>query len=235
MNKHFGTMVFLSPLLALLGSSASAQTWDLAADYNPPANPNGPWSYGQINGGVFSTLPWTPLSGYPNLNGIYGTSGAFVYQNIAAYPAYGINPGQISLESDYGNTAVQWTAPATGEYEITAAIGGTTVSENGGFGNNFAQFAGLNINGVSQPDNSFADNVMSWDITDLSLTDGETVDAFVLNPGYAFGGNTETELTINEVPTTTPEPSALLGGAAILVILASGTRARKCRSSHKTA
>lgn len=135
--------------------------------------------------------------------------GAFLYQNSAPFQAYGINPGQVSLESDLGSAAVQWTAPATGEYDIAVAIGGTLASADGGFGNNFAQFAGLNINGASQAAASFSGNVKNWDMTDVLLNAGATVDAYVLNPGYADGGNTQTEFTVTQV-NSAPDSTATL-------------------------
>jgi hypothetical protein len=73
MTTMMKTLACLSPLLGLLGSTSYAATWDLAADWNPPGNPNGAWSYGQISGGVFSPLPWTPTGGfYNNQIGLYG-------------------------------------------------------------------------------------------------------------------------------------------------------------------
>jgi hypothetical protein len=199
-----------------LALAAQATTWDLTSQYQAAAanGVNGAWSYGEIsggNGGTFSSLGWTPVVS-PLAAGIYGTgNGAFVYQNTASFAAYGIAPGQVTLESDLGNAAVQWTAPSTGVYDIVAAIGGTTATEWNGYGNNFAQFAGLNINGVSQG-SSLVNNVKNWDITDVSLAAGQTIDVYVLNPGYANGGNTQTELAITSVPDGGMTIS-LLGGA----------------------
>jgi hypothetical protein len=204
-NSRFCITVFL----CLLGLSAYANVWDLAADWNPPANPNGPWSYGQISGagGTFTPLPWTSFV-TDHTAGYYGEAGKAegnVSQNTASWANYGINPGQIYLESDYGSAAVQWTAPATGHYEIVVAMGGTTSPETGPqgqdadqYGNYFAQYAGLDVNGVIQT-GSFANNVMSWSL-DLTLTGGSTIDAYVINPGYANGGSTQTEFTVTSIP-----------------------------------
>ena len=151
--------------------------------------------------GRFQPLADTATGTYGDGNGY---DGAFVYQNATGSAGYGIANGQVSLESDWGNAAAQWTAPSTGVYDIAAAIGGTTATEvnaitGTGYGNNFAQYAGLNISGVSQT-GSFVNNVYSWAFTDVSLLAGQTIDAYVINPGYANGGNTATELTITEVP-----------------------------------
>ena len=207
-------------IAAVLGAILSQQyanaSWDLTADWNPPANPNVAWSYGEISGagGSFTALAWVP-GNYPNAVGLYGSlSGAFVYQNSAATPYYGIAPGQISIESDFGSAAVQWTAPATGNYNIAVTMGGTTAWENGpGYGNNFAQYAGLDINGNIQTPSSFVNNVMSWDINGVALTAGAAVDAYVINPGYANCGNTETTFRVTAVP----EPTTLVAGALLLL------------------
>jgi hypothetical protein len=217
MKTKLKTIVCLSLFLALPGLSAFTQTWDMTADWNPPANPNGAWSYGEINGGVFTPLAWTQVSGQPNVTGVYGSGiygVPFVYQNTAAEEYYGINPGQISIEADWGDAAVQWTAPTSGDYSLAVYIGGPTGGGlplgPGGYANTYAQWAGLNINGVSQTDTAFVNNaseiMKSWLITNLSLSAGDTVEAYVLNPGYADGGNTQAKFTITKVPTTVAPP-----------------------------
>ena len=211
------TLACISTLIGLLGSSAYASgTWNLTTDWQNDTNPNGAWSYGQINGTVFSQLAWN------NLTGTYGDGagfdGAFVYQNGLSVPAFGIGPGQISLESDWGSAAAQWTAPANGVYDITVAIGGTTATEGGGYGNNFAYNAGLNING-SSPAGSFLDNVMSWDVNDVYLQAGQSVTAYVINPGYADGGNNQTEFTVTAVP----EPTTIISGMLMLLPFGAST------------
>ena len=223
MKTKLKTIVCLSLFLALTDWSARAQTWDLTADWNPPANPNGAWSYGEFNGGVFTPLAWTsdPGNPIPNCSGLYGNwpiDGPFVYQNTNASEYYGIEPGQISLQASYGNVGVQWTAPAAGDYDLALYIGGPTAGGlpagipfgPGGYANTYAQWAGLNIKGVSQADTAFVNNaseiMKSWLITNVSLTAGDTIDAYVLYPGYAFGGDTQTKFTITKVPTTVAPP-----------------------------
>jgi len=233
-------VVCISMLIGLLGSSAYATgSWSLVGDWNANlshANPNGAWSYGQVVGGVFSTQPWSSVvadntPGYFGVPGNYA-AGAFVYQNTASWANYGVNPGQISLESDWGSAAVRWTAPSTGDYDIAVAIGGTTAIEAGpqgvdyGFGNNFAYNAGLNINGNTTA-GSFSGNVMSWDIDDVLLHAGQSVTAYVINPGYADGGNTQTTFTVTSVP----EPTTMIAGALLLLPFGASTLRilrRKC-------
>lgn len=117
------------------------------------------------------------------------------------------------------SASVQWTAPYSGSYDIVLAIGGTQQYEDGapgqgGTGNAFAQYAGLNINGATAPAGSFIDNVKNWDIADVSLLAGQSVTAYVLNPGYAGSGNTQTEFTVTQVPDAT-STFALMGGALL--------------------
>ena len=231
------TLACISTLIGLLGSSAYATgSWSLAGDYvgGAPNGNNGVWSYGQVIGGVFSTLPWTPVSS-DNTPGVYGviqpdgSVGAFVYQinpsgpaNPLGLPDYGVNAGQVSLESDWGSAAARWTAPSTGDYDIAVAIGGTQayqagLSGQGGTGNAFAQYAGLNING-NTPAGSFVNNVKSWNI-DVSLLAGQSVTAYVLNPGYAGSGNTATDFTVTAVP----EPATLISGLLMLLPFGAST------------
>jgi len=196
-----------------LSLSDYVQTWDLTADWNPPANPNGAWSYGEISGGVFTPLAWVGGNTSGSTDYAYGSaSGGFVYQNTNAVTFDDIDPGQISLESDWGSAAVRWTAPTAGAYNLTVSIGGSTQPGAGGYGNNFASDAALNINGVSQSASAFLNNVMSWNLTGVVLNAGTTVDAFVTNPGYANGGNTEVTFTVNltGAPVIVTQPASQL-------------------------
>jgi len=230
MKIRMKTLVSISTLIGLLGSSAYATgAWSLAGDWNPPANPNGVWSYGQVVGGVFSTLPWTPVSS-DNTPGVYGviqpngSVGAFVYQINPSGPAnYGVNPGQVSLESDWGTAAVQWKAPSSGIYDIAVAIGGTTDWEagspgQGGTGNVHARTAGLNIGGVTQSGSySPTANVISWDLNGELLSAGETVIAYV--PQAYGSGNNQTEFTVTAVP----EPTTIISGVLMLLPFGAST------------
>ena len=196
-----------------LALGAHGQTWDLEGNWAPPANPNGAWQYGQVVGGTFSQLAWTGASyGVPGV-------GAFIYQNNNAVLMYGVQPGDVTLESDWGNAAAQWTAPTSGQYSFTINIGGSLQNVNGGYGNNFAQDSLVSVNGALVGANSSLDNgsvnEMSWSFT-RTLTAGSTVDAYVVNPGYANGGNNDTHFTVQSVPE--PAPFAALGLGALFVL-----------------
>ncbi len=177
-------------------SATAASSWDLAADYAEASNPNGAWTYGQVPSGSFSALAWNAgTSSY----GVSAAGQTFIYRRTAAGTDYGIQSGKVSLEADWGNPAVRWTAPTAGDYAFTIAVGGSTASGPGGFGNNFASRAGVNVNGLAQAESSFASNVKAWIFT-VTLAAGATVDTFVLNPGFAAGGNTQTDISVSAVP-----------------------------------
>jgi PEP-CTERM motif len=202
-------MKFQSLSLPLLLSFATASapalaatSWDLAADYVNATNPNGAWTYGKIPAGSFSALAWNAGT---NSYGVAAAGETFIYKNNTGVTDFGIAPGKVSLEADWGDPAVRWTAPSAGQYVFTIAVGGSTVSGPNGFGNNFASSAGVRVNGVNQVANSFASNVQSWGFT-VTLAAGGTVDTFVLNPGFALGGNTQTEIAVSAVP----EPASAL-------------------------
>ena len=152
----------------------------------------------------------------------------FIYQNQAAVLDFGIAPGKVSLESDWGNAAVRWTAPSTGTYAFTVAVGGTLASGPGGFGNNFAQYAGVKVNGADAAADSFAGNLKQWAFT-VSLLAGATVDTFVRNPGFAAGGNTQTEISISVVPE--PADGLLLALGFGVVLLCAKPSARQAATT----
>jgi hypothetical protein len=227
-TNSYGSVTSSVATLTVTNSPTILMQWDLAGDWNPPANPNGAWTYGQIVNGSFSSLPYTS-GAYCNGSG----SGGCVCQNQQTYPTYGIDPGEISLEADWGNPAVEWTAPTSGNYAISVLIGGTAAYEGSGWGNNFAQYSGLSIDGVSQTETGWTNNVMSWQLSDEYLNAGDVVMACVMNPGYAFAGNTQTKFTISLVsmsplvpPTIVTNPvniSDAAGSVVSFTAVASGT------------
>jgi hypothetical protein len=193
---NFKSLTGLLVAATLTASATAATSWDLATDYIDATNPNGAWTYGKIPGGTFSALAWNAgTSSY----GIAAAGETFIYKRNAAVTDYGIAPGKVSLEADWGDAAVRWTAPTSGDYAFTVAVGGTTASGPGGFGNNFASRAGVRVNGLDQVETGFASNIKAWSFT-VTLAAGGTVDTFVLNPGFAAGGNTQTEISVSAIP-----------------------------------
>lgn len=208
----FKPLAFALASFTLMASASAATTWNLAGDYAENINPNGVWTYGAENSG-FSALAWNAAT---SSYGIAAQGKTFIYKNTSGVADYGIAPGQVSLEADWGTPVVRWTAPDAGNYSFAVAVGGTTANGPGGYGNNFATYGGVQINGTAQAATSFAGNVKLWSFTAL-LVSGDTVDTFVTNPGYAAGGNTQTAISISVVPEPT---SALmlalgLGGLAL--------------------
>lgn len=200
-----------------LVTGAFAQSWSLAADYLPNANPNGQWQYGELVSGTFSPLSWNAGT---NSYGVAAVGNAFVYKNTSGSFAYGIQPDEISLESDWGTAAVRWTAPSAGTYDFVVSTGGLLANGGGGYGNRFALLGGVRVNGVNQGPTSTTDNtiikVSTW-VFSQTLNAGDTVDAYVKNPGFADGGNTQTKFTVNQV---VPEPASMaalgLGAVGLL-------------------
>lgn len=195
--------------------SAGATAWNLAGDYLADMNPNGPWSYGQVSSsGAFSLLSWNADT---DSYGVAAPGEVFVYQNTTGVSDFGIGAGKVSLQSDWGNAAVRWIAPSSGTYAFTIDVGGSTSSGPNGFGNMFAQYAVLTIDGAERASDLFADNVKQWNFTAF-LDAGSIVVASVMNPGFAAGGNTQTDISISTVPE--PASSLLLGvGFALLICL----------------
>ncbi len=186
-------------------SCAQAQSWSLSGDWNGISNPNGPWNYGSLTGSTYASLG----AG----NGFYGTNpGVFIYKNEGVANV-GIDPGQVSLESNYGTPDVRFIAPITGLYVLDLAVGGTTSYEDTGYGNFNADRAGLLVNGVSIPDTGSGGNVYSWDLTE-PLVAGNTVDVYV--GGNYGGGDTQTIFTVS-----VPEPTSmgLAAGAFSLLLV----------------
>lgn len=199
---NFKTLSIVLASAVSVATASASPSWDLATDYADATNPNGAWTYGEIPGGAFSALAWNAgTSSY----GVAAVGETFIYRRDEAGTDFGIAQGKVSLEADWGDPAVRWTAPAVGAYIFTIAVGGTTASGPGGFGNNFATYAGVRVNGLDQVANAFAGNVKSWSFT-TTLAAGGTVDTFVLNPGFAAGGNTQTDVSVSAVP----EPAGAL-------------------------
>lgn len=198
--------------LSLVGAvaNAGAQAYVLSNSFTTALNPDNGFSFGHNNGTNF--VADSATTSVNNFN-FYTTGGnnplLSVGRNMGSGMEFGIGPGQVSLESDYTIPEIQWTAITTGRYSIYSAIGGTLASDSYGTGNANANSAQLFIGGTSQNgiyNNSNNNNVMSWDLSNINLTAGETVDILV---GQHLGsGNTQALFTISEFQAA-PEPGTI--------------------------
>jgi hypothetical protein len=177
-------------------ATALGQTYSLSGDWNGVANPNGVWSYGYLTGGTFTS--------FGTGNGAYATDNGYLafYKNTGTSAAYGIDPGQVSLEADGGTPDARFIAPISGNYQLVLDIGGTTADEGGGYGNADAANGRLLVDGsLVAGSYDSASNIMSWNLNE-SLSAGAIVDAYV---GAGYGaGNTQTVFQIS-----VPEPASL--------------------------
>jgi len=215
MNFGLKTLALVGASLTM--ASAMAQTWSLSGDYATNANPNGAWRYGEYVSGSFSPLAWNPgTSSY----GVAAVGNAFIYKNNGAY-AYGIGTGEVSLEADWKNPAVRWTAPAAGTYDFVIEAGGSLAQAPGNnYGNNFALSTVVKVNGTNQTVTTVTNTSLvksnAW-VFSQTLNFGDTVDAVVFNPAPANGGNTQTRFTVTQA---VPEPASMaalgLGVAGLL-------------------
>jgi hypothetical protein len=209
---------------ALVCASASAQAWNASTNWNSPANPDGVWSYGEYQTmGTFESLSYDPFDvpyeweNTPDL-------GAAIWENANSYGELGIGPGQISLNSGYATAVLAFTAPVTGIYAFNIAIGGTEITESGGFGNALAGFSKVSVNGTNMQWDSFTNNVATWQFN-TSLTAGQSVDAYVISNGQPTGGNTALSFGVNAIP----EPASYLAVGIGLIGLI-GRRKRPLRN-----
>lgn len=197
--------LFIGSIAVLFCASAHAQVWDAAGDWNPPFNPNGVWSYGQYNSmGNFESLVYDSFNTQYDWNYMPG-SGAQIWENNYGYARYGVNPGQVSLDSAYGTAVVRFTAPTTGNYSFDIAIGGTEIPEHGAEGNALAQYGNVSVGGTIVGRTSFISNIALWTFSS-PLTAGENVDAYVSDIGVPAAANTALTFTVNAVP----EPASYL-------------------------
>ena len=215
-------MVRIKFTLALVASAslaalASAQTFNLADDFSTAGtNPNGVWTYGSIIGGSFT--PMTTTGAFSLGPYWIDTQGGAIWKNNSTVRAYGIEPGQISLDADVTSPVARFSAPYEGTFSILLEMGGTTLSENGGYGNVGVGNTGLRIDGAENTSFTYnaATNVRTWSISGLDLSAGETVDAYVNLVGN--GGNLQAKFNVVGSPVPEPATMAALGlGAAALL------------------
>lgn len=207
--------------LIALSFAAQAITWNAANEFSTTQNPSGPWGYYEQNGSSVVACSGSFSGGLPFV-GWYGASGqGLIMKNVAAYGAYNIQSGHLSLECDYGAPVLRFTAPFESFFDIFLEIGGPTYDQNGGYGNVSAYFGAMRINGVDIASDSFTDNLRHWSKSQVHLLAGDKIEAH-MNGSHWGGGNTDTMMIVS----TVPEPATWLIWGAGLAALGLRRRSR---------
>lgn len=208
--------VLLILAIAGLPHSAPAQSWDAAAEYLSSQNPNGVWTYGwssTLGGAV------TPFNVFGAFCG--GVSGWLLPGSPYNHPTIARNttattkccttvrmpPGRIiSHPGPQGQYAVlRWTAPAAGNYHVSAGFGGLDfswpTSSNVALLHNGALVFGSQLQGFHGPSSCTATNYSTpQSFTGvLPLLAGDTIDAVVGfgQNGFFNGDSTLVDLVID--------------------------------------
>lgn len=210
--------VALLVAVAISSATASAQTWDAAADFNLAQS--GAWSYGWsvTQGGAFNQFPIN-APGTPGIEGWSGGGSSGVWSNTSLevlHPAGTIYaaPGILGQHpGDNGQySVVRWTTQQSGTYSIDAGFFG--ISESGQqtstdvhiLKNNVSHFDGL-VEGHWASENF---RVGTTAPLTFSLIAGDTVDFVV---GFGSNGNygfDSTRLTASIAAVPEPETYAML-------------------------
>jgi hypothetical protein len=216
---------------------SSAATFSAAGDFSAISNPNGPWSYGMTAtlGGAFTPLlpaTWPgsggALSGWSKSGGTiddFANDMPAVVANLTAGPVsptpfVTVGPGQLLLHPGFlGEYAVvRWTAPAAGDYSVSAAYTGLDSFSD----QQHSTDVHVLLNGVSIFDgevDTFGPPPVEFGSLLQDLAAGATLDFVVgVGPdGEFFNDSTRLEALISTVPL--PATLALLlvalGGAAM--------------------
>jgi hypothetical protein len=188
-------------------TAASAAEFDLAADFSVDnGNPNGVWSYGQLDTLSSPFTPWVlgGVSGAPYAPSVEwhssdpGDGNPTVWHNRTSQEHFGNPPGSVALHPGSGGqgAVVRWTTPAgdvSVSYSISAVFG---AGDSGSMG------LAVLFNGATV-----------WSGTDSgsfsatqALSAGDRFD-FVVHNGY-WSGTTPLSVRISTV-SAVPEPSAL--------------------------
>lgn len=228
----------ITMLVALCATGASAQIWDLYAEFDYVANPNGVWSYG------YSTSAGSEMSLFD-----YGYSyGGYMpiwtrYEGGALThdPYIHKNPNISSLALCSGSpdsgapySIIRWTAPAAGVYQVDASF--TMMpgqnADTGFWGGELDCY--VFVNGVSAFDtyisggyySDFDPGPKTWS-KQFALNAGDTVD-FTAGPGPDPTNYFSDFANVNGSKITCiPEPSSILALLTGLAGVAGYIRRRK--------
>lgn len=187
------TGLALVALLTLLAARpAAAESWSAHGTGNPANNPNGPWSYGTVppSGSGFTRYGrfyWNgPLAVWSNAgivpDATYNSGGSqYTHGGTIFWPAHSIHihPGPGNT-----NSAVRFTAPASGSCRLT----GSFEARNVGVGT--TTDVHVRVGGSNVWDGSIwrpaGRNTAAFDVT-VTLAAGATVDFYVGDGGNGYG------------------------------------------------
>jgi hypothetical protein len=205
---------------------SSAAAFSAAGDFSAASNPNDPWSYGMTPtlGGAFTPLlsaNWTALTGWSKSGGNiddFANDMPAVVANLTGAPVsptpfVTVGPGQLLLHPGFlGEYAVvRWTAPAAGDYSVSAAYTGLDSFS----GNETSTDVHVLLNGVSIFDgevDGFGPPSVDFGALLQNLGAGDTLDFAVgFGNGEFFNDSTRLEALISTVPL--PATVALVLGA----------------------
>ena len=229
MKKQLFVMLCAICLVSNLCSTASATTFDVAADFSATNNPNGVWSYG------WSSTLTSDFNLYPNNGKIYDNIDFWLdfghisdYTPNVAHNGTGITvdhptitwqPGQFSLHpgenGEYSHA--RWTAPDAGIIDINAMFTGI---DRQGTTTDVHILHIHNDNGISLFDgdvNGFNDTLPFSKTVSVGM--GDIIDFTV---GYGSNQSKTCDTTALSV-TIVPEP------ATILLLTLGGLVLRKSR------
>jgi len=237
MKKRLFVMLCAICLVSNLCSTASATTYDVAADFSATSNPNDVWSYG------WSSTLTSAFNLYPNHGKFDDTINPIIPIDVWAGSNFPYSPnvshngtgsvntdhptiiwqtGQFSLHpGDSGEYShALWTAPYAGIFDIASTFTGIDVGTYGYPPGYWGTTTDVHVlhNGISLPGgdgfvNGFGD---TWSFsTTVSVGMGDIIDFAV-----GDGGNGNTCDTTALSATIVPEPASLLllglGGLTLL-------------------
>lgn len=196
--------IYLVYFLLLPCQFASAEVWDIRNEFFSANKPGSAWKLGEF----LDHYPFFVESSYINYyapwSWPYWTNSdgnISVGLNTSPFEDFGIKLGDASLESDFVTPVARWVAPYTNRYRVHVTIGGSTLFQERGYGNNNVDISQVLIDGIEQPptDSTFYPGLSQKDWTFSVLLDGgKTIDAFV--DQRLGGGNTNLKFTVETDP-----------------------------------
>lgn len=228
LSRTLSRLALYIGLFAAIAMPASAQTWNLSADFSADTNPNGAWSYGWKGGALNAPLVlFTNTAAVPawySTQQLAGWSASFpfpyVAYNISAqdwgYQApnpgegsFSLHPHEVLLHPFSVNgekfSVIRWTAPIVGLYTLSSAF--RRFQDTAGYNS----YYGVLLNGVELSgaggllsDFNTVNSSATYNNPSLALNTGDTLD-FVVgsgNDGTSNNDGTTVSANINIITRT---------------------------------